>query len=139
MITIRYCPEGEAVSDFAVEGWWRRVLAYDTSVLVRVSTTPPVTRARVAVCERELPPTAIQFEYQGRCQYPDSNGRLSWWPDGFCDITEKLSESLLAPKRCPACGELEFWHEAWQLYVCMSWKRMEGGCDPRGEIRRLGL
>ena len=95
MITIIYCAEGEAVSDFGVEEWWAKVQAYGGNVLLRVSTTPPIDRVRVAVCEGDLLPEDVEIEYKGRIQHPDSDGRLAWWPKGFCDIAMRLLERLL--------------------------------------------
>lgn len=95
MITIRYCAEGEAVSDFGVEEWWAKALAYNGNVLLRVSTTLPITRARVAVCEADLFCVDVAFEFQGELLHPDPDGRLAHWPRGFCDAEEDLLFRLL--------------------------------------------
>ncbi len=39
----------------------------------------------------------------------------------------QLFEPKVIPK-CFKCGQLMFWYEPWGMYICESWKNMEGGC-----------
>lgn len=100
ILRIEYCPEGEAVSDFAVEEWFEGVRNGGD---FKVSTTLPVSRVRVAVCEGDLPPEDVVFVYKELVQSPTRNGRLYHWPQGFCDAEAALLKRLLWPPK-GGCG-----------------------------------
>jgi hypothetical protein len=100
MVIIHYCPEGEAVSDFAVEEWFEEVKRLrkrwgDDDLYREVSTTLPVSRVRVAINEGDLSPEDVLFVFRGEELVPTANGRLHRWPEGFCDAEQKLLERLL--------------------------------------------
>ena len=86
-LTIRYCAEGEAVSDFAVEEWYEKVRAGGD---FKVSNELPLTRVRVGIFEGEIPHTDVEFLFEGHVLQPTVEGRLFIWPHGFCDAFSDL-------------------------------------------------
>ena len=92
MIMIKYCNWGTPISDFDVEEWYQSIR---TGGDFYISSEIAVTRVRVAVKEGELNPEDVSFCYKGICQFPDKDGRLAQWPEGFCDVSERLLERLL--------------------------------------------
>jgi len=98
VITIEYCAEGEAVSDFAVEEWWEKVrtqAAMGLSARSRVSTGLAIDRVRVGIVDGELPHQDVEFLFRGECLRLDADGFTDRWPNGFCDSYEKLARRLL--------------------------------------------
>ncbi len=102
MITIEYCEDGEAVSDFNVDRWFKSVVnatkdpfesAYRPND--KVSTTPPIDRVRVAIANGELSCEDVNFIFNGKIIKSNEYGALSEWPDGFCDVGLKLIEKIL--------------------------------------------
>ena len=98
MVGIRYCSEGKAVSDFALEEWFAEILplALDEQWhALGVCTAMPIHRVRVAIREGDIPPEYVQFWYGDRILQPDKDGRMLTWPRGFCDTMERMLERLL--------------------------------------------
>lgn len=95
-LTVYYAP-GPSMSDFVLEEMYRGLLVdlQKHDMTFTCSTENLFTRIRVGVFEGDIPHGDVCFRWRGLEFFPDSDGRLDYWPDGFLDVTEKLLERLL--------------------------------------------
>ena len=95
MITILYDENnGIPVADGAIDYWVNLVVKYkDEDRLFETSTGLCIDAIRVAIKEKRLDHTLIQFKYKEDILSPNKDGRLPRWPDSFNDkITKYLSK-----------------------------------------------
>jgi len=105
MITIDYCADGEPISDFNYKDWLYGEYGVKNLLVVckdknlhlnfQVSTSLPIHAVRAAIHKGEIDPKDIEFLFENRILKPDKNGRISDWPEGFCDAEINEMERLL--------------------------------------------
>lgn len=98
MLTITYDPTGGVTFDDGVVE--QKVLGlYEMStrgpVTLRTSNEFVVLAARALIAEGKIPHDAIEFVFNGYVIQHSKVGRLSQWPDGFCDVSDKLLMRIL--------------------------------------------
>lgn len=96
MITIEYCENGTAVSDFNYSDWLYNVIKNakaDHTFLV--STSLPINLVRLAIIRDELDYRHVYFLYCGYSFQANEYGVISNWPHGFCDRDIAVSEDIL--------------------------------------------
>jgi hypothetical protein len=86
MKTIEYNIQGEPISDFDCDLLAREFLLREGDQKIIVSTALFITAVRVHINEGLVPCEEVEFLYQGRLQE---------WPNGFCDVEERLLFRLL--------------------------------------------
>jgi len=95
MITIEY-GNGQAVDDCLAEEFVRDLIKSEIvcakDVEACVSTSNVITAARVLVKTEDI---KVQFKYKEEILIPNKDGRLEYWPDGFCDYEDKWLMELL--------------------------------------------
>ena len=98
-LTVEYCEDGKAVSDFEVEKWLSDLIHNlehsGLAIWAKVSTETPIHAVRVAVYRRLLDYRLVRIYYDGHFLPIDSHGRINDWPAGFCDKIYKSIEVLL--------------------------------------------
>jgi len=95
MITIEYCEEGIAVSDFNYQIWIDTVKNMKADYCFKVSTSLPIDLIRLAILEDEILFSNVNFKYDGKILQPNEFGILEDWPVGFCDKEMVISGQLL--------------------------------------------
>ena len=95
MKTIEYSVDGQAFADAVVEEKARQFLASTDENYTKVSTENFVLAIRVLIHEDVISCSEVEFKYQDLSLKPNSNGRLTYWPLGFCDVNENLLNRLL--------------------------------------------
>jgi hypothetical protein len=100
MKTIEYADDGigVAVSDFTCEQQAKDFLTGDQEAMC-VSTSNFITAVRALIAEGFIPHTSVCFCFLGNIIRPDADGRLSIWPNGFCDVEEKFLCRILGATR----------------------------------------
>ncbi len=96
MITIEYSEEGKACSDFDCEKYIKNLK--DLESLDRKYTTSSsivILAIRAAIARGELDFTKIQFKFDDHILQPDKDGRMEYWPRGFCDIDFNFMDDIL--------------------------------------------
>jgi hypothetical protein len=89
---VNYYPEGIAVSDFEdiekliMEHYWSNHNVNTSSQLV-------VEMARILFLEGKI--DSLQIQFNGQVIKIKDNGMFESWPEGFCDLNEKLARRLL--------------------------------------------
>jgi len=96
MKVIEFHPDGDAVADARAERCALDFLLSDVSQNIRVSTDNFITAVRVLVCEGKFPHDQVEFRYEDHRMIPDRHGRLSNWPNGFCDYNDGWLDRLLS-------------------------------------------
>jgi len=99
-LKIVYEENGRSFSDFEIEETVRRL--WDKyreekcgAFTLRVSTGNIILMFRVLITEGVIPSENIEFEYKNQVLTPNRKGRLDFWPNGFCDQTQKLLGRML--------------------------------------------
>jgi hypothetical protein len=95
MKTIEYNIQGEPISDFDCDLLAREFLLREGDHKIIVSTALFITAVRVHINEGLVPCEEVEFLYQGLLLRPNKDGRLQEWPNGFCDVEERLLFRLL--------------------------------------------
>jgi hypothetical protein len=98
MITIEYTKEGEAVSDFGCDDYVniiRNDILDGENSEYDVSTSIVILAIRAAIARGELDFTKIQFKFDDHILHPDKDGRMEYWPRGFCDIDLNFMDDIL--------------------------------------------
>jgi hypothetical protein len=95
MLTIEYDSwNGTSVSDGMIEilifNWLEDGLTY-----FKTGSENLILATRALIAEGRIPHTDIQFLFRGQMHKPVQDGRLSEWPSGFCDFSEKWLQKLL--------------------------------------------
>jgi hypothetical protein len=94
--TIECCADGLAIADQECERLAREFLdPSSTNCDISVSNSTFILAVRVLIKEGFFPHTDVRFLYDGQYIHPDKDGRIENWPNGFCDIDEKLLCRLL--------------------------------------------
>ena len=94
MKTIEYTSDGRSFADDKVEEEARHFLSSEEDY-IKVSNNTFVLAARTLIHEKFIPHTEVVFLFKGTKLLPNKDGRLEYWPDGFCDIEEKLYSRML--------------------------------------------
>lgn len=100
MITIEYCEEGRAVSDFAVESWLEDIMRFKErwpgqDWWSKVSSAIPVTAMRHAIVTGKITCEDVTFVFAGKSFQANKYGAIPDWPNGFCDRDASYSEQIL--------------------------------------------
>ncbi len=93
MLTIEYCKTGEACNDFELNIKANMIIQlYKAGKLseYRTSSELLVTALRVLILRKEISHEEIEFLYNSRIMIANVEGRLDYWPDGFCDHNDKM-------------------------------------------------
>lgn len=101
MVTIEYCQKGSAISDFALEEFFDRVVAdikAKREVYWPVPSEIAIRRLRVGIAEGVISPNDITFRFEGKTVEVDRWGRVFNWPKGFCEATQDYLDRLLERK-----------------------------------------
>ena len=85
---VNYCAEGIAVSDF--EDIEKMILKNCNIV---TSSQSIVEMARILFLEGKI--DSLQVQFNGVNISIKENGMFEYWPEGFCDLSEKLAQRLL--------------------------------------------
>lgn len=64
-------------------------------VTLRTSSELVVHAARALIAEGKIPHEAIEFVFDGSVIRHSKAGRMQHWPDGFCDVSDKLLMRIL--------------------------------------------
>lgn len=93
MIVIQYTANGTAYGDHEVKNL---LCSLDKSLnhLIKSSTSNLITMSRVLIKQKIIHHDRICYKYDNFILFPDQNGRLETWPDGFCDFDEKCFMEL---------------------------------------------
>ena len=95
MITIEYCAQGEAVSDFAVRDWLDLVLNSTSGSVFRISTEAPVHALQLAIVSGTIAANNVTFMYCGHAFQANEYGAIPERPLGFCDRSVAYSEDIV--------------------------------------------
>jgi hypothetical protein len=95
MITIEYCEDGIAVSDFNYQVWIDTVKSMKGDHCFRVSTSLPIDLVRIAILKDEILYSNVNFKYEGKLLQPNQYGSLSDWPFGFCGVEADMCGQIL--------------------------------------------
>lgn len=94
MKTIEYSRLGDSFPDHDCETEARIFLSApnhdDVKQDINVSSELFILAARALIHEGVIPHTEVRFLFDGQYIEPDKDGRLPVWPQGFCDMSEKL-------------------------------------------------
>ena len=88
MITMEYCMEGEAISDFEVEAWVDAVIDQERKAHFKhykVTNSIPFSAIRLAIVQGRIPCENVTFFFDGKEIRPNKYGAVQDWPKGFCD------------------------------------------------------
>lgn len=94
MITIEYCEDGEAFSDFDLELFIEELQETETLEL-QVSTSNVIKAVTLAIVQDKLVHSDIQFMFNEQLISVNEFGVIQDWPDGFADIEAKMCEELI--------------------------------------------
>ena len=98
MIEIEYCSTGTPVNDFNLDVEYRYILSciedgrFD---ILYYSTENIFTRVRYGVVSGEINPESVCFVYENERLTLNEYGKLSRWPENFCNVCINLSEKIL--------------------------------------------
>jgi hypothetical protein len=97
MRTIEYCANGLKIADAECEKLAREFLNPSSPHYgdISVSNSTFILAVRALIKEGVFPHTDARFLYDGQYLHPNKDGRMEDWPNGFCDIDEKLYFRLL--------------------------------------------
>lgn len=95
MKTIEYTNTGITLADCYCEAEARLFLTCPTRDTMRVSNELFILAARALIHEGVVPHTEVRFLFDGQYIAPDKDGILPVWPQGFCDMSEKLLYRML--------------------------------------------
>ena len=90
---VEFSRDGAAISDFEAEGFVRHELSRGHSI--RASTANVITAARVLIAEGVFSYDEVEFVFNKSVMKPNKDGRLTQWPEGFCDHEEKWLGRLI--------------------------------------------
>lgn len=96
MITIEYSENGQAISDFNCDKYIKNIqelIFIDRHYAV--SSSIVILAIRAAIARKELDHEKIRFKFNGQFLYPDKNGRIEYWPEGFCNFDLKFMDDLI--------------------------------------------
>lgn len=100
MITIEFCKEGIPVSYFEYVEWTEYIkTVHGPYIHIKVSTEMLIHSIRAEIAEGKIPHTEIRFLYDDNYLYPGKDGRLEWWPKGFCDAQEIILGRIIWPEK----------------------------------------
>lgn len=104
MITVIYDPiNGTVVPDGKINDWIDEVVALDADVTVTIGAETMLHELRARHCEGKLKiAETLTFKDNGSDNPADwvlvqidKDGRIDYWPRGFCDHTDKALARLL--------------------------------------------
>jgi hypothetical protein len=97
MIRIRYdALDGVAVRDGDVNQFVDDInWGLEQNIEISVSTENVINEVRARIKEGMIPYINVVFLFDQKILLVDKNGRLDWWPNGFCDTIEKQLMRLL--------------------------------------------
>ena len=106
MKTVVYAPDGVAFSDEECERAARLFLALpsEQQAEIRVSTSNFVLAVRALVAENLFSWNDVQFKYNDLIIPVHQYGTLPHWPQGFCDMDQKLLSRIIR-SRFPKKGD----------------------------------
>lgn len=93
--TIEFHPDGVAFADAKAETAAIEFLTSAVHQHIVVSTANFITAVRALVYEGRCPHDQVEFQFGFWSMSPDRWGRLSDWPNGFCDHMDDLLGRLL--------------------------------------------
>lgn len=67
----------------------------DKEYHIQVASELIITALRVKVLAGEIPYTQIEFKFEDKIIKINKDGRLDWWPKGFCDYNDHYLDQLL--------------------------------------------
>jgi hypothetical protein len=50
---------------------------------------------RLCILEGKIPHKEVEFRFGDKIIFPDKYGHLDWWPVGFCDYRDNITNRLL--------------------------------------------
>jgi hypothetical protein len=102
MVTIKYCAEGDAVSDFYLDNWLEDVMIAVADVgntlwerNFEVSTSLPIYIIKREVAKGNISMDDIQFKYDDKIIRVNRYGAIIDWPRGFADKEVDYCEDTL--------------------------------------------
>ena len=97
MLTVEYCKEGLAVSDFDAVQFVREMFQeQDGPTEFQVSTSAVIQQIRLEVARKDIAPEVIQFKYNGQILTINEFGYvMPSYPDGFADADMRISEDIM--------------------------------------------
>lgn len=107
MITVNYCKEGTAVSDFAAEEWLINWLSFNDNMVYNVSTENIISWIRVYIAEGKLSIKDVKLQFNGKDIEINEYAVISEWPDGFCDYGEENSARILRATHKRKANEIQ--------------------------------
>jgi hypothetical protein len=97
MLTVIYDPiEGDAYPDGKTKEVVYAIVekANQEDLTVTVSTELFIQRVRVAINKGIIDHTKVIIKFKDTILQPDKKGKLSQWPEGFCDYYEECLINL---------------------------------------------
>ena len=103
-LTVEYIPDDNLLEKYSDASAWEKVSTYvkdisesQTGVFHVFLTSQEliVNYFRLAILKGLIHHTDVEFLYKDFVMFPDKYGHLDWWPDGFCDYTDKLLTEML--------------------------------------------
>jgi len=98
MLTIVYSGIGDSVNDFRLDDeiyLINKMIASWDEYILYYSTENIFTRIRLEIISGNISCDNIQFEYEGENLPVNRFGAIMNWPNGFCDVNIRMSESIL--------------------------------------------
>lgn len=96
MFTVIYdADNGFCLQDRKVEDYVMKTLIDNPNgAVIRVGSHLIINAFRVAVLTNQLAAADIKFEFNGQIITINDAGKLSHWPQGFCDIIDSQLDTL---------------------------------------------
>ena len=102
MLIITYDPiNGKVIPDGLIKGWADEVVKDYKKVIdmnIIISSSVMIDATRVLIMKGKLDYKETIYRFRGLDLGVDKNGRLSVWPEGFCDIYGNILEELIEIK-----------------------------------------
>jgi len=98
MITIEYCKEGLAISDFSYSDWVynvKQTIKDGKDHKFEVSTSIPIAALRLEIALGNIDCESITFCFWGQYFQANKYGAITNWPRGFADVECAIAEDIL--------------------------------------------
>lgn len=103
MLTVEYSEKGVSMADADVQEYVDKTLEdYKASSLIGFKDTQVIVSNqiviecfRLAIKQNKISSDKIVFVFEGKELFPRKDGRLDYWPTGFCDLYDSFLEKLV--------------------------------------------
>lgn len=98
MLTIIYDPiEGVATADAVCKGLVYNLINISKSsdISYETGTALVIDNLRLAIKNKDISPNEVILKFKGETIDILENGRLKYWPDGFCDYYSEVLAGLI--------------------------------------------